>query len=105
MRPVRRGLPHRCPTGALTAEPVTVPFVLTDKCTGCRRCSRVCPHGAITMVEVPGRVKANGQPRLLSVIDRSRCVGCGACTHICPAPAKAMVVTPRAVHLTAESDR
>ncbi len=116
----------QCPTGALEAQEVSVPTVMADTCRGCRRCSRVCPAGAITRVEVEGR------DRLLAVIDRSKCIGCGACAaacrpqaislqkftaprlahpekcigcgacdHICPTKrARALCVVPRAVHLT-----
>lgn len=121
-----------CPTGAVSAEVVSVPFIVAEKCVGCRRCFRVCPHQAITMVEIEGRVRASGKPMPLAVVDRSRCVGCGACfqtcrhaaidarslmapyltrslcigcgacTYACPASPKAMVVTPREVHLQAE---
>ncbi len=69
--------PARCPTGALVAQELNVPFVLDEKCRGCRRCSRVCPAGAISMVEVEGR------PKRLAVIDRSKCIGCGACASAC----------------------
>lgn len=70
-----------CPTGALTE--VIAPSVDAEKCVGCRRCARKCPHGAITMVEVPGRVRANGNPRPLAVIDYSKCEACGECIAAC----------------------
>ncbi len=66
-----------CPTGALVAQEVSVPTIIDEQCRGCRRCARVCPAGAITMVEVEGRAKR------LAVIDRSKCVGCGACASAC----------------------
>lgn len=72
-----------CPTGALTGQQVTVPFISSEKCSGCGRCARVCPQDAITLVKVEGRVKANGEPRLLATVDRSRCIGCGACSDTC----------------------
>ncbi len=118
----------RCPTGALEAQEVNVPFIRDEACRGCGRCPRVCPAGAISMVRVEGREKR------LAVIDRSkcvgcgacaqacrpkaietrrltiprlahpaRCIGCGACEHACPAtPQRAIRVTPRAEHLAAE---
>ncbi len=118
----------QCPTGALIAQQVSVPTVLSAQCRGCRRCVRVCPAGAISMVEVDGR------PKRLAVIDRSKCIGCGACAsacrpraielasltaprlahpekcigcgaceHICPTSSErsaALEVVPRSVHLT-----
>ncbi len=115
-----------CPTGALVAQQVQVPTVDAETCRGCRRCTSVCPAGAITRVDVPGR------ERKLAVIDRSKCIGCGACAAACrpqaitlrsltaprldapekcigcgacelACPAKrpwALSVVPRAVHLT-----
>ncbi len=117
--------PGNCPTGALVAQEVNIPSVDAERCRGCRRCSRVCPVGAITRVQVEGR------ERLLAVIDYSKCIGCGACAsacrpqaialtsrtvprlaapgkcigcgaceHVCPAsPQKALRVVPRARHL------
>ena len=42
------------------------------KCTGCRRCERVCPPGAIT-------VEAN-----LARVDPDKCLACNKCWHMCP---------------------
>ncbi len=74
-----------CPTGALVAQEVQRPTVDAEKCRGCRRCTRVCPAGAITRVEVEGR------ERPLAVIDYSKCIGCGACAAAC---------RPKAIGLT-----
>ncbi len=84
----------QCPTGALVAQEVNVPQVDAEKCRGCRRCSRVCPVGAITRVEVEGR------DRLLAVIDRSKCIGCGACAAACRPQAIALqkLTAPRLAH-------
>ena len=116
----------QCPTRAITAEMATVPFIEAKNCRGCRRCVRVCPHGAISMVNIEGRdhpvavverSRCIGcgacaeacrfgaiQPRQLQVprLDPALCIGCGACTHACPATPKAMTVLPRAQHLQAE---
>ena len=43
----------------------------TEKCTGCRRCERNCPVGAITVVERIARVNPDS------------CVVCGVCVRIC----------------------
>lgn len=46
-------------------------FVVTDSCTGCRICVRVCPVGNIDLV--------GGRPAWLH-----RCQQCYACIHACP---------------------
>ncbi len=84
----------KCPTGALVAQEVNVPMVIDDKCRGCRRCARVCPVGAISMVELEGR------PKRLAVVDRSKCIGCGACAAACRPQAIALqkLTAPRLAH-------
>ena len=57
-----------------------------DKCTGCLRCTEVCPAGA----------RKNGGGKLC--FDRSLCISCGKCAEVCPADAceicgKEMTVT------------
>lgn len=43
-----------CPVGAITQTGGLfgggMPTVDKAKCTGCGKCLRVCPHGAVTMV-------------------------------------------------------
>ena len=53
----------------------TKPFVVTDACTGCDLCERICPCGAIRMEE--------GRP----VWAKPQCVRCLGCLHRCPAAA------------------
>lgn len=48
------------------------PVVNDGLCIGCRACSRVCAHSAISY---PGKKAA---------IDLSKCVGCGRCIGVCP---------------------
>ncbi|HOW35860.1 MAG TPA: FAD-binding protein [Candidatus Omnitrophota bacterium] len=45
--------------------------VINDKCTGCTLCVKVCPFGAITMVDKK------------AVIDLDKCTLCGACLDAC----------------------
>ena len=47
-----------------------------DKCTGCRKCTEVCPHNVF---DIEGG-KAYIQ-------DRDACMECGACALNCPADA------------------
>ncbi len=84
----------QCPTGALVAQEVNVPTVHADACRGCRRCSSVCPVGAISRVEVEGR------ERKLAVIDRGKCIGCGACASACRPQAISLtsLTAPRLAH-------
>jgi heterodisulfide reductase subunit A len=61
---------------ALAAGTVTPPRhmsrVSPERCTGCRTCETVCPHGAIRMT-----------PRG-AVSDPAFCQGCGLCAAACP---------------------
>lgn len=51
---------------------VTAVVQITDeKCVGCRRCTQVCPSGAL---EMEGR---------LARLDESKCVGCFKCVEAC----------------------
>jgi len=45
--------------------------VFKDKCTGCTLCVRVCPFGAIKVIEK------------LAVVDLDKCTLCGACVDAC----------------------
>ncbi len=43
-----------------------------EKCTGCRRCAKVCPQEAIT-----------GKKKEVHVIDQEKCIQCGSCFNAC----------------------
>lgn len=47
-----------------------------EKCTGCRRCTEVCPHGVFVI--------DNGKAR---IDDLDACMECGACSRNCSAEA------------------
>ena len=49
------------------------------KCTGCGRCTDVCPHGVL------GVEGTNGRKAFIS--DRDACMECGACAKNCPVAA------------------
>lgn len=53
-----------------------MPYTITDDCTGCAACVRVCPTQAIS-----------GQNKELHRIDEDLCIECGACGRICPGSA------------------
>ena len=55
---------------------VTTLSLTAEKCTGCGRCTEVCPHGVF---DTDG-----GKAR---IIEKDRCMECGACALNCPANA------------------
>jgi len=60
----------RCPAGVCKA--LVTYMILSDKCTGCTMCARVCPTGA-----------AVGQKKEPHEIIQEKCVKCGACFEAC----------------------
>ncbi|MEN6319806.1 MAG: 4Fe-4S binding protein [Syntrophaceae bacterium] len=51
-------------------------YRITDACTGCGACRKICPVEAI-----------RGDKNICHVVDRNLCIECGACGKICPAGA------------------
>jgi len=47
-------------------------FFISEQCTGCGACAKVCPEKAIT-----------GEKKSRHAIDASRCITCGACRTAC----------------------
>ena len=64
--------------------------VNTEKCNGDKRCEKLCPAGAIRVVEK------------IAVVDESRCVACGKCSEVCREEAVRLVL--RTEPLTIEFD-
>jgi NADH:ubiquinone oxidoreductase subunit F (NADH-binding) len=60
---------RRCPAGVCKA---LIRYEITENCTGCTSCSKVCPTDAIT-----------GERRKLHVIDQDKCIQCGTCMDVC----------------------
>ena len=47
-----------------------------DRCTGCGRCTQVCPHAVFEI-----------ENRHARIADRDACMECGACEQNCPSEA------------------
>jgi len=61
---------RRCP--AVTCKNLVVYRVIPSKCTGCQRCVKVCPTGAIS--------GPRSEPHNL---DQSKCIKCRSCYEVC----------------------
>lgn len=59
----------RCPSKACVE---LLKYIITEKCTGCGACSKVCPANAIS-----GRLKER------HVIEQAKCTKCGSCYDVC----------------------
>jgi len=62
----------------LTREINTLQY-LEEKCTGCKLCTMVCPHGVFAM-----------EGDVARVVRRDACMECGACMLNCPSEAIAV---------------
>lgn len=80
-----KGCPLRCPWCHNPETQQTGIEINYDakKCTGCARCTEVCPNGA-AYIE---RTAAGEFIRM----DRSKCTGCGKCVGVCLASAREVV--------------
>lgn len=58
-------------------------FVAEEICTGCCRCSKVCPTDAII-----------GAAKQIHNVIREACTGCGACVERCPTEAMGLLPVP-----------
>jgi len=60
---------RRCPAGVCKA---LIHYHITEDCTGCTSCVKVCPTDAIA-----------GERHKLHVIDQVKCIQCGTCMDVC----------------------
>lgn len=52
---------------------VTTLKLITEKCTGCGKCTEVCPHNVFILNKSKVEIK-----------DKDKCMECGACALNCP---------------------
>ena len=64
-----------------------MPVLDEQACSGCGRCTEVCPVEAMTQ-ELPG---------VAPVVDRSVCIGCGVCSRSCGRRAILLTVRPERI--------
>ena len=70
----------------ILAQPVferepTVARVNESVCIGCLDCQRVCPYGAIDVVDVTAR--GTTPAKAVARVNEAMCEGCGICTSVC----------------------
>ncbi len=75
---------HSLPLGGVVA------YVDPSKCVGCLTCTRTCPFGIPTIIELDGLHGVGGLGGA-AYIDTALCQGCGTCTGECPANAIQLV--------------
>lgn len=90
----RFDLPAVVPSGFEAAS-------VSDTCTGCGRCAKACPIGAVSMRPL----FHEGTPRssLVSQVDQERCIGCGLCAGACRKGAMRMGRRAEPRHVPANS--
>jgi NADH:ubiquinone oxidoreductase subunit F (NADH-binding)/(2Fe-2S) ferredoxin len=59
----------KCPAGVCKS---LITYKITDNCTGCGACAKICPENAIS-----------GEKEKLHIINQKNCIKCGSCFDIC----------------------
>lgn len=68
----------RCPAGVCRK---LIAYAISDSCTGCQTCVKLCPGGAIS-----------GEPKQKHAINPEICIRCGTCKSVCKSGAVELVI-------------
>ncbi len=82
-----------CPSAAVTGEKKEPHVIRADHCIECGACGRICPAGAITDPFREICVPLKKKAWPEPVFDNSVCMGCGVCIDACPAGALVLADT------------
>lgn len=73
-----------CPTGAITETPGDVPAIDPGRCVECGACGVACQDEAV-LDQHDNLFSLGVTPRGVgAAVDLARCLGCGWCEHVCP---------------------
>lgn len=73
-----------CPVRAIDGEKKTTHAIASHLCIECGSCGRVCPAGAVEDAFGISAVRMKKSQWLAPVFDRKRCMACVICLDICP---------------------
>jgi Na+-translocating ferredoxin:NAD+ oxidoreductase subunit B len=76
-----------CPFNAISMAADGLPFINPDKCTGCMKCTIVCPKSVMAMVPVASEVTINCNSKAkgpeVRKVCKVGCIACGICVKTC----------------------
>lgn len=74
-----KGCPLRCPWchNPEAIKPKQEIYFHDTRCTACGLCTQVCPSGALTLLQSPGK-------KTIREFDREKCILCLKCVDACP---------------------
>jgi len=71
-----------------------LPVVNEERCTGCGKCVKICPVGAMSLASADDTLRTK---RLKTMLQEDICLGCGICSRVCSAEAIHLESRPKRV--------